>query len=124
MAIKGMPIHEGAFTVLLVFECRPGESERFAQELADFVAARTRFHAGFLSALVYLSEDARKIVELFQWARSEDWEAYRASDDGRQAVQWLTERGPTIQFLELVGAIGAPPPDESRLRGVIGSDLG
>jgi heme-degrading monooxygenase HmoA len=108
--MKALPIHDGAFTVLMIFECGPGESERFANELAGFIESRTRFHPGFLSSLVYLSEDARKVVETFQWARAEDWEAYRASDDGQEAVRWLAGRTPNIQFLELIRAIGAPPP--------------
>jgi hypothetical protein len=108
--MKALPIHEGAFTVLMVFDCDPGESERFATDLATFIESKTRFHPGFLSSLVYVSEDARKIVEVFQWARAADWEAYRASDDGHEAVQWLAGRTPGIQFLELIRAIGTPPP--------------
>ncbi|MFU8896224.1 MAG: antibiotic biosynthesis monooxygenase [Gammaproteobacteria bacterium] len=112
--MKALPIHEGAFTVLLVFECKPRESEALAEQLADFIETRTRFHPGFLSALVYLTEDATKVVEFFQWARAEDWEAYRRSEDGRAAVRWLAGRTPSIQFLELVRALRNPPPgDES-----------
>jgi hypothetical protein len=108
--MKALPVYDGAFTVLLVFECSPGESERFAHELADFVEARMRYHSGFLSSLIYLSEDACKVVELFQWARAEDWEDYRGSEDGRQAIERLAGRRPRIEFLESIRAIGAPPP--------------
>jgi quinol monooxygenase YgiN len=115
--MKAWPIHEGAFTVLLAFECEPRESERFANELADFAAARIRVHPGFLSSLVYLSEDALKVFEIFQWARAEDWEAYRTSEDGRQGVEQLAGRIPRIEFLELVRAIGAAPPGNDVQRG-------
>lgn len=111
--MKALPIHEGAFTVLSVFDCQPRDSERFAQELAEFIESRTRFQPGFVSALVYLSEDARKVVELFQWARAEDWEAYRASEDGREVAQRHAGRSPVIHFLELVRSVGVPPPGES-----------
>lgn len=110
--MKVLPVNEGAFTVLLCFECRPAESERFALELAGFVEDRVRFHPGFLSGLVYLSEDASKVFELFQWARSEDWHAYQASEDGREAAQWLGARRPAINFLETVRCIPAPAPGE------------
>lgn len=108
--MKALRIHDGAFTVLLEHECHPGESERFAHELADFVEARMRHHPGFLSSLIYLSEDARKVVELYQWARGEDWEAYRDSEDGREATERLAGRRPKIEFLESIRAIGALPP--------------
>jgi quinol monooxygenase YgiN len=111
--MKALPIDEGAFSVLLVFDCKPGESERFANQLADFIDARTRFHPGFLSALVYLSDDACKVIKLFQWARAGDWEAYRSSEDGLEANRLLTGRSPSIQFLETVRAVGNPPPGES-----------
>ena len=115
--MKALPIHEGAFTVLLISECKPRESEALAEHLSDFIEKCTRFHPGFLSALVYLTEDAAKIVEVFQWARAEDWEAYRRSEDGQAAVRWLSGRTPSIQFLELVRATRNPPPgseDEPR----------
>lgn len=111
--MKALPIHEGAFTVLSVFDCQPRESERFAQELAEFIEARTRFHPGFVSALVYLSEDARKVVELFQWARMEDWDAYCSSGDGREAMERHAGRSPDNHYLELVRCVGVPPPGES-----------
>lgn len=107
--MKALPIHEGAFSVLLVFQCNPRESEQLAQALAEFIESRMRFHAGFLSALVYVSEDAGRVVELFQWTRAEDWEAYRASGDG-QAVERLASRPPKVELLELIQMIGAPPP--------------
>jgi heme-degrading monooxygenase HmoA len=110
--MKSLPVHESAFTVLVVFNCNPGESERFAHELADFNEARMRRHPGFLSAMVYLSEDARRVIEVFQWARSEDWEAYRGSEDGRKAVEHLAGRSPKIEFLELVRAVGVLPPGD------------
>ena len=108
--MKALPIHEGAFSVLLVFDCNPNETEKFAHKLGDFIESRMRRHAGFLSALVYVSEDATKVVEHFQWSRAEDWEAYRTSDDGRDAVALLAGRRPRIEFLELIRAVGAPPP--------------
>jgi quinol monooxygenase YgiN len=108
--MKALPIHEGAFSVLLVFQCSPRDSERLAHALAEFIETRMRFHAGFLSSLVYVSEDASRVVELFQWVRAEDWEAYRASEDGREAVERLAGHSPKIEFLELIQAIGAPPP--------------
>ena len=108
--MRSLPVNEGAFTVLLTFDCKPDESERLAHALGDFVANRMRFHAGFLSGMVYLSDDATKVIELFQWARSEDWDQYRASEDGRDAVHWLAGRSPGIEFLETVRAVGAPPP--------------
>jgi hypothetical protein len=110
--MKALPIHEGAFTVLMIFDCKPGESERFAGELAGFVEQRMRFHPGFLSGLVYLSDDASKVVEVFQWARAGDWDAYRGSEDGREAVRWLAGRIPSVQFLEMVRSIGNPHPGE------------
>jgi len=108
--MKALPIHEGAFTVLLVFDCSPRDSERLSHALVEFIETRMRVHAGFLSGLVYVSEDASKVVELFQWARAEDWETYRASGDGREAVERLSGHSPRIEFLELIRAIGALPP--------------
>lgn len=108
--MKALPIPEGAFSVLLVFDCNPSESEKFAHALGDFIESRMRFHAGFISALVYVSEDASKVVEHFQWSRADDWEAYRASEDGGDAVTLLAGRRPRIEFLELIRAVGAPPP--------------
>jgi len=108
--MRALPIHDGAFSVLMVFQSNPRESEQLAHALAEFIESRMRFHAGFLSSLVYVSEDANRVVELFQWARAEDWEAYRTSKDGREAVERLTGRSPKIEFLELIQAIGAPPP--------------
>jgi hypothetical protein len=112
--MKSLPINEGAFTVLLEFECSSIDSEKFARELGDFVDQRMRFHPGFLSSLIYLSEDARKVVEVFQWARAEDWQAYRASEDGQEAVRWLAGRRPATHFLELFRFSLAPVPGESR----------
>lgn len=114
--MKVLPINEGAFTVLLSFDCRPAESEAFALELSRFLEERMRFHAGFLSGTVYLSEDASKVFELFQWARAEDWQAYRASEDGRDAVQWLSTHRPRISFLETVRCSVAPAPGERATR--------
>lgn len=111
--MRALPVHEGAFSVLLIFDCAPGESERFANELSEFIERRVRYHPGFLSALVYLSEDAAKVIELFQWARAEDWQRYRASTDGRDAVQWLAGHRPSVQYLELVRGIVNPPPGDS-----------
>jgi len=108
--LRKLPINEGAFTVLCVFDCNPGESERLAREIAGWIDARMRFHPGFLSSMICLSEDGGRIVEFFQWARGEDWEAYRASEDGRAAVARLAGRNPKIEFLEMIQAIGAPPP--------------
>ncbi|NHA15199.1 antibiotic biosynthesis monooxygenase [Thioalkalivibrio sp. XN279] len=110
--MKSLPVHQGAFNVLLVFDCKPGESEQFANELGDFVAQRMRFHPGFISGLVYLSEDARKVVEVFQWARAEDWQAYRRSEDGQEGLRWLAARTPTTDFLELVRCVDAPAPGD------------
>lgn len=112
--MKSLPVDQGAFTVLLSFECEAGESEQFANRLAEFVEQRMRFHAGFISGLVYLSEDARKVVEVFQWARAEDWQAYRRSEDGQEGLRWLAPRRPATDFLELVRFVGAPAPGESR----------
>lgn len=108
--MKALQVYEGAFTVLLVFDCPAGESERVAHELADYVETRMRLHRGFLSSMIYLSEDARRVVEMFQWVRAEDWEAYRASEDGREAVELLAGRIPKIEFLEMVRAVRPPPP--------------
>ncbi len=98
--------------MLCVFDCNPGESERLAREIAEWVEARMRFHAGFLSSMIYLSEDGGRVVEFFQWARGEDWEAYRASEDGRAAIAQLAGRSPRIEFLEMIRAVGAPPPGQ------------
>jgi quinol monooxygenase YgiN len=111
--MKAMPVYEGAFTVLMTFSCKPAESEQFANELADFIEQRLRRHPGFLSGLVYVSEDACTVVELFQWARSGDWDTYRATEDGRAAVQWLSGRKPEVHFLEMVRSIPMAPPGES-----------
>lgn len=108
--MRHLPINEGAFTVLCMFDCNPGESERLAREIAEWVESRMRFHPGFLSSMIYLSEDGGRVVEFFQWARSEDWEAYRASEDSRTATVQLARRSPRIEFLEMIQAIGAPPP--------------
>jgi hypothetical protein len=108
MATRTLPIIESAFTVLLSFECEPAQSEDFARRLSEFVAERMRRHAGFLSALIYLSDDARRVVEHFQWARAEDWVAYRQSEDGREAVAWLGRRVPQVNYLELVEAVVGP----------------
>ncbi|HUH00014.1 MAG TPA: hypothetical protein VMQ83_12695 [Gammaproteobacteria bacterium] len=108
--MKTLPIDEGAFTVLCVFDCNPGESERLANEIAEAVDARMRFHPGFLSSMIYLSEDACRVFKLFQWARVENWEAYRASEDGRLAVEQLAGRSVRLEFLELIRAIGPPAP--------------
>lgn len=108
--MKTLPIDEGAFTVLCVFDCNPGESERLAIEIAEAVDARMRFHPGFLSSMIYLSEDGCRVFKLFQWARVEAWEAYRASDDGRLAVEQLAGRSVKLEFLELIRAIGPPAP--------------
>jgi hypothetical protein len=110
---KALPVHRGAFTVLRMFDCKPGESERFATELADFVTSRTRRHQGFLSSWVYLSDDACKVVEFFQWVRAEDWQAYNDSEDGRRAAEMQGGRIPKVQFLETVRAVGAPPPGDN-----------
>ncbi|MGD9386680.1 MAG: antibiotic biosynthesis monooxygenase [Gammaproteobacteria bacterium] len=112
--MKTLPVHEGAFTVMLIFDCAPGESEQFANELAEFVERRMRFHAGFISGLVYLSEDACKVVEVFQWVRGEDWQAYRRSEDGQAGLHWLARRKPATHFLELVNCLGAPAPGETK----------
>jgi len=114
--MKVLPVHESAFTVLRIFDCRPAESEQFANRLGDFVVAATRLHPGFLSSLVYLSDDAQKVVELLQWARAEDWEAYGKSEDGRRAAELEIGRRRSIQFLEMVRAIGLPSPSESGMR--------
>ena len=111
--MRALPIHEGAFSVLLVFQCSSRESEQLAHTLAEFIDSRMRFHAGFLSSLVYISEDAGRVVQLFQWARAEDWEAYRVSADGREAVERAASHKPKIEFLELIYATGAPPPGTS-----------
>lgn len=111
--MKTMPVYEGAFTVLTVFSCRPTESEHFANELADFIEQRLRPLPGFLSGLVYVSEDACTVVELSQWARSGDWDAFRSSPDGRAAVVWLSGRKPAVHLLEMVRSIPMAPPVES-----------
>ena len=110
--MKNLPVHEGAFNVLLIFDCKADESEHFANLLADFVEKRMRFHPGFISGLVYLSEDARKVVEVFQWARAEDWQAYRKSEIGQEALRWLAARAPATEFLELVRCVDAPAPGD------------
>lgn len=111
--MRNLPIYEGAFTVLCVFDCNPGESEGLAREAAQWVDERMRFHPGFLSSMIYLSEDGGRIVELFQWAREEDWTAYRASEDGRAGVTKLAGRSARIEFLEMIQAAGAPPPGQA-----------
>jgi hypothetical protein len=108
--MKAMPIHEGAFTALLVHDCNPAESERFALDRAEHIEQRMRKHAGFLSSLVYLSDDANKVFELLQWARAGDWEAYRNSEDGRRAAMSPPGRGPAVHGLEIVGAALPSPP--------------
>jgi hypothetical protein len=110
--MKNLPVHQGAFNVLLVFDCKAGESEYFANLLADFVEKRMRFHPGFISGLVYLSEDARKVVEVFQWARAEDWLSYRKSEIGQEALRWLAASAPATDFLELVRCVDAPAPGD------------
>jgi len=110
--MKNLPVHQGAFNVLLIFDCKAGESEQFANLLADFVEKRMRFHPGFISGLVYLSEDARKVVEVFQWARAEDWQAYRNSEIGQEALRWLAASAPATEFLELVRYVDAPAPGD------------
>ena len=112
--MKTLPLHQGAFTVLLTFDCNPGDSEQFAHDLAEFVERRMRFHPGFISGLVYLSEDARTVVEVFQWARAEDWQAYRRSADGQEGLHWLSPRKPTTDFLEMVSSMAAPAPGEGK----------
>jgi hypothetical protein len=114
--MKTLAVHEGAFTVLRVFDCKPGESERFAKELADFTEARTRFQPGFLSSLIYLSDDACKIVEIYQWARAGDWESFCNSETGRRGGEIQAGRLPNMQFLEMVRVIGAVPPGEGEPR--------
>lgn len=111
--MRNLPISEGAFTVLCVFECSPGESERLARQIAESIESRMRFHAGFLSSMICLSEDGGRIVEFFQWARGEDWEAFRASEDGRLAAAQLAGRSPRTEFLEMIRAVGAPPPGDA-----------
>lgn len=108
--MKTLAVYEGAFTVLRVFDCKPGESERFAHELAAFVDTRTRFQPGFLSSLIYLSDDACKVVEIYQWVRAEDWESFCSSDAGRRGTEIQGGRLPNLHFLEMVRAIGAVPP--------------
>jgi antibiotic biosynthesis monooxygenase (ABM) superfamily enzyme len=108
--MKAMPIHDGAFTVLVAHECKPAESERFALERVDHIEQRMRRHAGFLSSLVYLSDDATRVFELLQWARAGDWEAYRDSEDGRRAALSPPGRGPAVHGLEMVGAALPSPP--------------
>lgn len=102
--------------MLCVFDCNPGESERLARQIAEWVESKMRFHPGFLSSMIYLSEDGGRIVELFQWARAEDWQAYRATDDGHTAVAQMAGRSPRIEFLEMIQAVGAPLPGESGVR--------
>lgn len=108
--MKAMPIHEGAFTVLLVNDCKPADSERFALDRAEHIEQRVRTHAGFLSSLVYLSDDATKVFELLQWVRAEDWEAYRGSEDGRRTVLSPPGRGLAEHRLEMIRAALPLPP--------------
>lgn len=109
--MKAMPIHEGAFTVLRMHDCKPAESERFALERAEHIEQRMRRHPGFLSSLVYLSDDATRVVELLQWARAEDWEAYCDSEDGRVAALAPPARGAALHRLEMVRATLPAPPE-------------
>ncbi len=99
------PLPADGFTVQLVFETRPDEAEVFARRLLAFVSDRLPRHAGFVSAVVYASEDQRRVIELLQWARPEDWAAYRSSVDGRAGLAWLQDRHPGVHYLELVGAV-------------------
>jgi hypothetical protein len=110
--MKSLPIHDGAFTVLLECECNPGESEGLARHLSEFIRERTRRHVGYLSALVYLSEDGHTIVAHFQWARAGDWSAWRASKDGHRFAELLAGCSQELQFLELVDGIPALHPGE------------
>jgi heme-degrading monooxygenase HmoA len=111
MSRRSIPILDGAFTVMVVYECEPTQSEEFAAGLAKFIAAGMRRHPGFLSALVYLSEDGRRVVEHFQWVRAEDWAAYRISDEGREALHWMGRRHPEVHYLELVQSIVTALPE-------------
>jgi hypothetical protein len=96
-----MPVPDDAFTVLLVFETRPEEADEFARRLSAFVSERMSRHRGFVSGLVYVSDDSRRVMELFQWARPDDWADYRASEDGREGLEWLQDRHPQVHYLEL-----------------------
>ncbi|MEJ2514194.1 MAG: antibiotic biosynthesis monooxygenase [Gammaproteobacteria bacterium] len=100
-----IPCASDGFTVQLVFETHPDEAEAFARRLLAFVSERLPRHGGFMSAVVYVSDDQRRVVELLQWARPEDWAAYRSSVDGRAGLAWLQDRHPGVQYLELVGAV-------------------
>ena len=108
--MASIPVRPDSFTVLLVFETRPDEAETFSRGLHEFVASRFPEHPGFLSGLVYCSDDQRSVVELLQWRRAEDWASYRESADGRAGLAWLRDRHPRVHYLELVGA--TPPSDD------------
>lgn len=108
--MTGLSIDPRVFTVLLIFETRPEEAEGFAGRLADFVAERLPRHGGFLAGLVYVSDDQRRVVEFFQWARPEDWAAYRASEDGREGLLWLQDRHPQVLYLDLSRAVAGVVP--------------
>ena len=99
--MPNMPVPADAFTVLLIFETRPEEADEFARRLSGFVSGRMSRDEGFISGLVYVSDDCRRVIEFFQWARPDDWAAYRASEDGREGLEWLQDRHPQVHYLEL-----------------------
>ena len=108
--MPSLSVDPDVFTVLLIFETRPDEAEGFADRLADFIEERLSGHEGFLSGVVYASDDQRRVVEFFQWARPEDWAAYRASEDGREGLFWLQDRHPQVLYLDLSRAVTGPVP--------------
>jgi len=108
--MTGLSVDPDVFTVLLIFETRPDEAECFAARLSGFVEERLPRHEGFVSGIVYVSDDQRRVVEFFQWARPEDWAAYRASEDGREGLFWLQDRHPQVLYLDLHRAVAGPAP--------------
>lgn len=108
--MTGLSVDPDVFTVLLIFETRPDEAEGFAGRLADFVEERLPRHEGFLTGIVYVSDDHRRVVEFFQWVRPEDWAAYRASEDGREGLSWLQDRHPQVLYLDLSRAVPGSLP--------------
>ncbi len=96
-----IPTKEPLFTVLLMFECQPDEQSPLIDKLFNFINTRMKPQPGFVSSLVYASEDGTKVVEHFQWKDRASYENYRQSDSGKKAAQWLVTLHPQVFYLEL-----------------------
>ncbi len=96
-----IPTKEPLFTVLLMFECQPDEQQSLVDKLFSVINTHMKPHPGFVSSLVYASENGTKIVEHFQWEDRASYENYRQSDSGREAARWLVDLHPRVFYLEL-----------------------